>query len=229
MKNIKIAVSVLGPPGSGKDTEAAFIVKEYGLYQFKTSRFLIEAFETGKGDPEIEKERKILESGHLNTPSWVFGIVEKKTREVASNGQGVCYSGSPRTKYEVEHLNPLLEELYGKENIIPIYLNVTDEVVVWRNTRRKMCEKCLTPVVYSKETEDMKICPVCGGNLIVRSLDNPEIIKKRLDVFRQDTGPVIDYYRSRGMLYEVDGKPRPEEVFVEVKKIIDGHINKIKS
>jgi adenylate kinase len=217
----KIAVSVLGPPGSGKDTVAAMVAKEHHLYHFKTSAVLLEMFAKNPDDPVYKREHEILKSGQLCTPSFVFDVVSKKTREIAASGKGIVFSGSPRTKEEVERLNPVLEELYGADGVIPLYLNVADETVIWRNTHRKMCVRCSTPVVYSEETKHLTICPNCGGELKKRDLDNPEIIKERLNVFRRDTGPVLEYYRKRGMLREVDGTPKPYEVYAEIKKILD--------
>jgi adenylate kinase len=217
----KIAVSVLGPPGSGKDTEAALVAAEYGIYHFKTSQVLVDMFKKNPDDPIYRREYEMYKRGELCTPSFVFDVVSRRTREIAEAGGGIVYSGSPRTKEEVERLTPLLEELFGTDHVLPLYLSVPDEDVIWRNTHRKMCEQCSSPVRYSEATKDLKECPLCGGKLIVRELDTPEMIRERLKVFRRDTGPVLDYYRARGMLREVDGRPVPEKVFADIKKIIN--------
>ena len=217
----KIAVSILGPPGSGKDTEAALIAAEYGLFHFKTSQVLVDIFKKNPNDPLYQREYEIYKRGELCTSSFVFDVVSQRTREIAHAGGGIVFSGSPRTKEEVERLTPVLEELYGAEHILPLYLSVPDEDVIWRNTHRKMCEQCSSPVRYSEETKDFAACPLCGGKLIVRELDTPEMIRERLTVFRRATGPVLDYYPARGMLREIDGRPTPERVFADIKKIVD--------
>jgi len=216
----KIAVSVLGPPGSGKDTQAALLAEFFGLFHFKTSAVLMEIFKKNENDPKIIIEKERYDKGELCTPDFVFGVVCEKTKEIAKKGKGIIYSGSPRTEKEAENLTPVLEEIYGINNIFPILLDVSDDDVIWRNTHRKMCQKCSAPVIYTEKTKDIKVCPVCGGDLIKRDLDDANMIRQRLKVFRRDTGPVVDYYKNRSMLYDVDGRPAVDEIFENIKNII---------
>lgn len=115
----KIAIIIYGPPGSGKGQQADLLADSLGIVHIDTGKLLraIFADPVQMKNPVNKREKKINDSGTLNTPSWVVGIVKKNVRIAASLGRGVVFSGSPRTLYEAERIMPFLEKLYGRKSI----------------------------------------------------------------------------------------------------------------
>jgi len=229
-KNQKIIVILIGPPGSGKGTQAGLLAEKLGLYSFETSRVLEESWVGADKNDYIEadgkkfyllKEKKIFDEGKLCDPPFVAFMVEKKIRELAGQGKGIVFSGSPRTVYEGKKLMPLLLKLYGKKNILVLELKVSDKEAIWRNVRRKICSKCRYPVPYTKETQKLTKCPKCGGLLVVRNLDTEKTMKVRLKEYKNRTYPLFDYFREIGVLVkEINGEQSIEDVFRDILKVV---------
>lgn len=217
------AILTFGPPGSGKGTQAERLEDKLNAVHFDTGAWIEKVVHdpANAADPVIRRQRERYESGQLAEPSWVRDIVMQVIRRIAAEGKGVILSGSPRTVEEAEGVIPLLEELYGKQLISVFLLIVKPETSIFRNTHRRICEKCGTPLIWSEETKDLKTCPICGGRLITRVDDNEEDIKVRLERYRQETMPVIDFIRSRGIaVHEIDGEPSPKEVETDIAKAL---------
>src|SRR3989344_2662592 len=116
----KWAVFLIGPPGSGKGTQADLLAERFGLVHIQTSKLgeaKINDSELIKNNPEIAEIKKQYDKGELFPPPWIVKIVLDKAKEIADKGQGIIFSGSPRTIYEAENEMPYFENLYGKENI----------------------------------------------------------------------------------------------------------------
>lgn len=226
MKTPKILI-FYGPPGAGKDTQAKRVAFKTDAIIISSSKLIEEKIFDPKlqSDPIIQRERKNYEEGKLCTPEWVMEIINNKVKELRETNKSLIFTGSPRTLYEAEREIPFWESIYGKENIFVILINLSDESSVWRNSHRRICEKCGYPVVYSFETEMWQYCPMCGGKIIDRGvLDKPETIKVRLVEYRERTKPVIDYYIQREYsIIEIDGEPLPDVVtqviFEKLKEI----------
>lgn len=204
-----------GKPGAGKGTQADRMADKFNLVHFDTGKEIEHTVHDPKlqSDPVIQKERELFDSGILATPEWVQGLIEKRINEISSEGRGLIFSGSPRTLHEVRHIAPVLERAYGEENISVFVLHVEDQTSIFRNSHRRVCKNCRRPVVWSKATEGQEKCVHCGGELVRRSLDTPEIIKERLKEYRERTEPVIEFFRKRGeTVYDIDGEGSPDEV-----------------
>jgi len=215
MKKAKILI-FYGPPGAGKDTQARRIAFKSGAVIVSSSKLIEERIFDPQlqNDPIIQRERKNYESGALCTPEWVTQIINDKVKELAAQKQDLIFTGSPRTIYEAENEIPYWETFYGQENIHPILINLKPETSVFRNTHRRVCEKCGYPVIYSWETEMWKFCPLCGGKIIDRGvLDDEATIKVRLEEYENRTKPILNYFQKRGyQVIEVDGEPLPDIV-----------------
>ncbi|MCX8016031.1 MAG: nucleoside monophosphate kinase [Patescibacteria group bacterium] len=226
MKNPKILI-FYGPPGAGKDTQAKRVAFKSGAHIVSSSKLIEEKiFDPNlQNDPIIQRERKNYESGALCTPEWVTEIINNKVKELYQKNISLIFTGSPRTLYEAENEIPFWESIYNKENIFVIVINLTDESSIFRNSHRRICEKCGYPVIYSFETEMWQFCPMCGGKIVDRGiLDNPETIKVRLVEYRERTKPVIDYFINRGYsIIEIDGEPLPDvvtqNIFEQLNKV----------
>ncbi|TSC89097.1 MAG: adenylate kinase [Parcubacteria group bacterium Gr01-1014_3] len=240
---MKKAVIIYGAPGAGKGTQANLLSAAKGLIHFDTGKFLelIVHDEDKQKNPEIKKEAKLFDTGKLLSPTWVLKIVKEKTGEIAKAGFSVVYSGSPRTLYEAfgsmydpdsgEKTSPksstggliaFLENVYGKKNISVILLKVKSASSIQRNSNRKICSACGTVIMYNDTTHHHTTCPVCGGHLRKRTLDDPEVIKARLIEYEKRTAPIISEIKKRGYkVNEIDGEPAPYEVHKKVIKLLN--------
>lgn len=225
---MKKVILIYGAPGAGKGTQADLISKKMGFYHFDTGKVIEQMI----NDPEnltnkkFQKEKKIFDSGELNTPSWVLkDIVIKNTKKLAKAGVRIVFSGSPRTLFEAfgdektTGLIEVLDKIYGKENIGILYIDVKPEDSIFRNSHRAVCSVCGAPVLYKEN--GVQTCPFCDAPLKKRSLDTPETIKVRLEQYKNRTEPILAELRNRGFeVNTINGKPAPFEVFEEVKRKI---------
>src|SRR5258708_5666508 len=140
----KKIIILMGPIGSGKDTQADILTEKFGLYRFRTSKLLEDRFNNAKPEDsdyeQLQKEKITWTAGTLNTPAWVFSVVKEKVEEVAATGQGIIFSASPRTLFEAEHLIPFLENLYGKDSIMILSISLSEAESIERNSKRLVCK-----------------------------------------------------------------------------------------
>jgi len=207
--NKKSIIILMGPPGSGKGTEAGLLAEKFGLYSFETSKLLEAAFaKTKKGDYfevdgkkySLTEEKKLWERGILNSPRFVAKVVISKIEELFRSGEDIIFSGSPRTLEEGKIVIPFLERTYGKKNISVMLLEIPAKETVFRNSRRRICQLMRHPILYSKENEKLKFCPLDGSRLLRRKgLDDPASIKVRLEEYENRTYPMLDYFKERGL------------------------------
>lgn len=216
-----IAVIILGPPGSGKGTQAELLAKKLGLIHLDAGAYFEQIFHDSrfKNNKEIQRERKLFETGKLCTPSWVLKIISRKIEELGKAKMGVVLSGNPRTLYEAvgdkKHsgIIGILEKNYGKRNIFIFELKIPDAVSIRRNSRRLLCSVCGTPML----NQALNSCPFCGGKLRKRVLDKPEIIKIRLKEYESRTKPVIKEFKKRDYkVIAIDGTPLPYKVHQKI-------------
>jgi adenylate kinase len=226
--NQKVVI-IMGPPGSGKGTQANLVADKLNLYHLDTGKFLEELVHDPnlQGDPEVQKEKGNFDSGILVSPLFFLKWVTEKIQNLRKNGMGIIFSGSPRTMLEgfgdAEHkgLMDVLADAYGKENILIFLLQVPDEESVKRNSTRVICSVCGNAMISALNL-NLPQCPVCGGSFRTRTLDKPEVIKVRLDEFKNRTFPIIaELEKRRFKINKVDGNPMPYQVFEKITSIID--------
>ncbi len=223
----KKLVIFIGPPGSGKGTIANLLEDNLGFKHMESSKLIEEKFEKTKpGDPEweeVEKERELFNAGVLTTSSFVFGLIKGKVQEMSALGKSIVLSGSPRTLEEARYELPIFIEEYGKENVHVILMDVSPEVSISRNSRRRICEKKRHPIPWTPETENITVCPEDGSRLIDRgTLDDPETIKIRLETYAKETEPILGYIEEEFGITPVivDGEQEVDVRFEETKKAI---------
>ncbi len=208
---------LLGPPGSGKGTQAKLIVEKYGIPQISTGDMLREAVAKGT---ELGKEaKKYMDAGQLVPDEVVIGIVKERLQQPDCE-KGFILDGFPRTIAQAEALDKILEEM-GKKIDAVINIQVPEEEVVKRIVYRRTCKNCgaVYHLIYNPPKEDNK-CDKCGGELYQRDDDKEETVRKRYKVYKEQTEPLVEYYAKKGILYNIDGTKSIEEVFAEIDSIL---------
>lgn len=206
----------LGAPGAGKGTQAGIVSRELGLAHIATGDLFRQAIEKGSGLGLQAKS--FMEAGKLVPDELTIKMVLERISAPDCAG-GVIFDGFPRNLEQAEALDKALAD-QGKAIDKAVHINVPEEELLKRLSRRWICRNCQTPYheVNSPPTVQGK-CDKCGGELYQRPDDKVETIKERLKVYFAQTAPLIDYYSKAGKLLEVDGTGNAEEVS---KRIISG-------
>lgn len=231
MKKAAQVVIIMGAPGSGKGTQATLVSEKLNLYYLETSKLLERAFNSpdkksvvgvdGQKYSTAEAKKAWL-TGELVATPFTLALVEGKIKQVFDSTNGLLLAGSPRRIEEAELFMPFLVKLYGKENIKTIVLDITAQESIFRNSHRKICELFRHPILYSKANEKLAACPIDGSKLMKRKgLDDPKIIKERLETYRQETLPVVGYLKeNKFWVREINGMPAPAVVFNNILKTL---------
>lgn len=229
---MKQVIFLFGQPGAGKGTQAELLADKLGYYHFESSKIIEHCFKTENPDKifsiegknyKVADEIKRWEAGELNSPPFVVFLMLEKIKELAKEDKSIIFSGSPRTVYEAEKEIPLIKNLYGAENIKFILLEISAKTTIFRNSHRRICKLIRHSILFTKETENLKLCPLDGSKLIRRKgLDDPETIKNRLAVYKEQTYPVTHYIEKEGILVrKVNGQQSVSDVFKETLEILN--------
>lgn len=228
---LKPIIILLGPPGSGKGTQAILLSEKFDLYNLETSKVGEQRIMKAKKGEFIkvkgkkyffEKERRLWETGILWSPPFVTHLIKEKIEELAKEEKGIVFSGSPRTLHEAKEIIPLLKKIYGPKNIKIFEILLSAKESIFRNSHRRICELMRHPILWLKETEKLKHCPLDGSNLLKRKgLDDPETIKIRLKEFKERTHPLIEYFKQQNLrVKKINGEQTVENVFKDILKAI---------
>jgi adenylate kinase len=210
----------LGAPGVGKGTQADLIAAKFGRPKISTGDILREAVRNKT--PMGVQAKACMDQGQLVPDSVVIGIVKDKLAEPAC-AKGFLLDGFPRTVPQAEELAAMLKAA-GLQLDRVINVSVPREDVVRRLTGRRSCPKC--QAVFHVEFAPPKragFCDRCGGELMQRSDDKRETVENRLAVYEAQTAPLIAYYRQRGLLSDVDGAGKVEQVQQRVVELLSAH------
>lgn len=208
---------MLGAPGAGKGTQAKKISAKYGIPHISTG----DIFRANiKGGTELGmKAKAFMDQGQLVPDDITIGMLLDRIKEDDCQ-KGYVLDGFPRTIPQAESLTKALTEL-GDKIDWAVNVDVPDENIISRMSGRRACLGCgqTYHIVYNAPSQE-GICDVCGQALVLRDDDKPETVQKRLEVYHEQTQPLIDYYRGAGILAEVDGTKDLEEVFQDIVKIL---------
>ena len=202
---------ILGPPASGKGTQAKMLAERFNLKHISSGDIL----RANSGNPKI---RKYLENGSLVPDEIVFDFLKREMEDLEGK-EGFILDGFPRTIKQAEMLDSFLKEK-GMEIDRVIYLDVKDEEVIKRVSGRRVCPKCgATFNVYFAPPKIEGVCDRCKGRLIQREDDREEVVKKRLEIFKKETLPLLEYYK--GKVITINGNRGISEIFGDICKALE--------
>lgn len=210
---------LLGAPGCGKGTQSAFLTDKFKIVHISTGDILRAAI--SDGTDLGNKAKEYMDKGELVPDQVVIGIV-KETLNKPDTNNGFLLDGFPRTVPQAEALDEALREL-EKELDAVVNIEVSDEEIMTRLTGRRVCTKC--GEVYHMVFDPPKtegFCDICQSPIEQRSDDTVETVKKRLNVYKEQTEPLINYYEKEGILRVVNGEQTPKAVFDDIKSAIQG-------
>ncbi len=210
---------LLGPPGAGKGTHAEYLKTHMSYTHLSTGDLLRAA--VAKGSDLGKQAKSYMEAGELVPDGLVISLVAERMEQLGDE-EHFLLDGFPRTIAQAEALTAMFERV-GREQPLVINLAISDAEVVRRLSGRRMCPDCGT--IYNVRRDGLDVgdkCPQCGGELYLRSDDRPEAIRNRLKVYKQDSAPLIEYYRQRGQLVTVDAEQDQHQLSAELAQIARG-------
>ena len=197
---------LLGPPGSGKGTQATRLADRLAIPHISTGDILRAAVKAGT--PLGQQVASIMASGGLVGDDLITDLVRDRLAQPYS-APGFVLDGYPRTAAQAR----ALDTMRAAESFVVTLIQVPDEAIVKRMSSRRVCDSCgLTQSVSPDSNTDAEGCPYCGGELIVRPDDNPETVRRRLATYAEAATPVIEYYRVRLLYGEVNGLQHADKV-----------------
>ncbi len=208
---------MMGPPGAGKGTQAAKLVKKFNIPQISTGDMFRAAVKEGT---ELGKQAKAcMDAGKLVPDEVTIGIVrERLAKDDCKNG--FILDGFPRTVAQAEALTKILDEL-GKKLTRVLNVHVPAEDLIERAVGRRICKNCgATYHVKFNATKVDGVCDECGGELYQRADDNVETMTNRLNVYVESTRPLIEYYKAAGVYTEIDGRQPIDKVTEDLINVL---------
>lgn len=211
-------VILLGPPGSGKGTQAQKMIERYNIPQVSTGDILRGAVK--ERTPLGVEAQGYMDQGRLVPDEVVVGIVRDRLK-APDCAEGFVLDGFPRTLPQAESLDATMQELKRTIDHV-VSIEVDKEELLKRLTGRRTCRTCgaMYHLIFDPPTRD-GICDKCGGELYQRDDDQEETIRERLQVYEKQTTPLIAYYREKGLLRTINGVGEIEEIFRAIVKAIE--------
>lgn len=214
----------LGPPGVGKGTQAQKLAEANGIPKVSTGDILRDA--VGRKTPLGIQAKGFMDEGKLVPDELVIGLIKDRFSMSDTRKGGFILDGFPRNVAQAEALGRLFDEL-GFELDRVVNFRLKDEEIVDRLSSRRNCPGC--QAVYNTRTHPPRkegICDRCGQNLFQRPDDTPETIRKRLDVYRKETLPLVPYYEDRGLLTQLDASEEVGRVFEKMTSILKNKVSR---
>lgn len=209
-KNLSVRnLIILGAPGVGKGTQAKRLKEEFGWVHLSTGDMLREAVRSGS--PLGNRAKSIMEKGELVPDALIVEMVSEQLSR-SDCQKGFILDGFPRTVVQAEKLDEILVKM-GKNLDGVVSIDVSKEEIVSRLSQRLVCEKAGHLADISKQLKMGDACPVCGSPLIRRKDDEPETVRRRLDVYEEQTRSLIRYYDGRKLLRAVNGLGSLDSVY----------------
>ncbi len=206
---VKKRIVLLGPPGAGKGTQAKLIAGKTGLTHLSTGDILRD--EVARGTALGRKAKEYMDRGDLVPDQLIIDMIRGRIE----NADGFILDGFPRTVAQAE----ALEKITPLD--IAVNIDLSRDEVIRRLSARRVCRNCGR--IYNLVSNPPRVagkCDACGGELYQRDDDRPAVIKNRYDVYMESTAPLIEFYRTRGLVARVNGQRPTDEVFAQIIGII---------
>jgi len=207
------SVVLLGPPGAGKGTQATGIAKKYNIPHISTGDIF--RANVKEGTPLGVKAKEYMDKGLLVPDDLVCDLVEDRVKKEDCKN-GYLLDGFPRTVFQAEHFDKFLSGLGQKLSCV-VDIEVAEEVLLPRMIGRRVCRSCGKP--YHVDTMPPKkegVCDDCGGEVYQRADDCEETVRNRFKVYDEQTAPLIEYYKSSGVLGVINGEQEMDKVFEDI-------------
>lgn len=210
---------MIGPPGSGKGTQAKKIAAKYGYAHLSTGDMLRAlALQPQLNTDEQEAVEKI-KTGQLVSDDLIYRLVFDRIENQVSAGKGVVLDGVPRSGEQAEKLQEFFEAKNFASEVVVLEIGLSDEEAFKRLASRRVCSKCgeIIPATMAL----VSVCPKCGGELVVRVDDNEEVVKQRIEKQgNKAMAPIVDFYQKLQVLVSIDGSQAIEDVEKEINQIL---------
>lgn len=207
-------IIILGPPGSGKGTQAKKLAEKLKMSYFGTGDLIRD--EINKETELGKKIKAVVEKGQLINDEAIGQIVKNNINSFKDGG--IIFDGFPRSLDQAH----VLEDVLPDEEFLVINIQVSAKSLLERMEKRRICSKC--DKIFIIDNDAKNNCDACGGELIRRSDDNPEVLKNRIQIYETQTAPIIDYYKQQGNVININGEPSIQEVEQEIWEKINGKI-----
>lgn len=216
-------IILLAPPAAGKGTQSNLIISKYNLNHISTGDLLRDALKNNDSRSNYIKEE--MNAGRLVSDEIILELIKEKILSDTSDN-GCILDGFPRNINQAIAYEEMLNSINKKVDYV-FYLDIDKEIARKRIVGRLSCNSCGN--IYNNLFSNMKplqsgICDNCGNTLTQRDDDNEITFEKRFDTYQRDTQPLIDFYRNRNLLYDIDSNGEPMDVFKRIEKIINGEL-----
>ena len=210
---------IMGPPGAGKGTQADKIVAKFNIVHISTGDMFRQAIKSGTA---LGKEAKEYLDQGLLVPDEVTNGIVRESLVKSDCENGFLLDGYPRTVAQAVSLDEMLFDLNMHIDAV-LNIVVSHSLLLDRLTGRRICKEC--GATYHKTfnpTKEFDVCDRCGGKLYQRKDDNIETVESRLRVYNNQTKPLLDYYKAKGNLFNINGEQDIDKVFAEIKTTLGG-------
>ena len=206
-------VIMTGPPGAGKGTQSAMLARHLGVPSISTGDMLRE--EVRRKTALGSEAKRYMDKGELVPDGVIVGVIDERLRQ-PDCAPGFILDGFPRTVAQAEGLDRVLGALRRRIDQV-VSITVPNEELIKRLSGRRVCRDCgtLYHIIFDPPT-NAGICNKCNGDLYQRDDDHEDIITSRLEVYARETAPLLEYYRARGLLTEVDGIGGRDDILARV-------------
>ena len=211
---------ILGRQGAGKGTQCVRLSRHFVVPHISTGDMLRAATRAGNELGVMAKQ--VMDAGGLVGDDVMIGLVDHRLSAADASTRGYILDGFPRTIEQAD----ALDAIAGERPIdVVLDLNVPREIVLHRISARRVCRDCGTNYTASGNDPDPWICDVCGGDVKQRADDTPESVNRRLDLYEEQTFPLIKHYSDQNRLVVVNGIGHPDDVFVRLVKAVEANRN----
>jgi adenylate kinase len=205
----------MGPPGSGKGTQARRIAEHLAIPHISTGDILRAAVR--EQSPLGGRVADIMASGGLVGDDLITDLVRDRLA-APDTTDGFILDGYPRTGSQAE----ALDTMRPPQSLMVLLIEVPGDAIVRRMSSRRLCDSCaITQSVSADSAADREACPYCGGNLVIRPDDHPDTVRRRLETYAEACGPVVAYYHPRALFAAIDGLRHADMVTAAIMACID--------